>query len=290
MASSSLISTDILMCDIVPRPNAYRRVDTECVEFSELCDSIESFGVLTPILVRPIKGDKYEILSGHRRHLASKHLGLSSIPCKILRVKDELAAMIVEFATNALQLDPKPCEYARSVAAIMAKMGHTTTIHALCAAINKNPKWIQSRLTLLKLHPDLQQDVDENLLSIKAGVILSKLSKEMQLKFRNLAKEVTGKQLARLVRDQRVRAAVQQVKRGCIQRQRNYREDFSVRSKKELAKGLDDPYFVEYACSRPFSPDEARVAREVLHWVCKIDPESVKRRQQILDSRRVVDG
>lgn len=262
-------------------------VDTESEEFAELCDSIAQFGVLHPILIRP-KGDKYEILSGLHRYEASKHLGLTSIPCKILRVKDDLAAAIVEFATNAIRKDPRPCEYARAVNRILDKLGGNTKIHKLCAVINKGPVWIRDRLTLLALHPDVQKDVDANVISIKSGVILSKVGHEVQLKLRILARDLTAKQLASLIRDQRVTSAINhQLSSGCTTKQRLYPQDFTVRTKKDLSKALDDPYQVSYACSRPFSPEDARVAREVLHWVCKLDPESVIRRRQILEARKV---
>lgn len=285
-STNSIRSSDLNLNSIDHRPDAYRLVDTESEDFAELCDSISQFGVLHPILVRPVK-ERYEILSGHRRFVASRHLGLSSIPCRILPVKNELAEAIIEFATNAVRSDPKPCEYGRAVASILARLGGETKLHQLCAIVNKGPTWIRDRLTLLTLHPTIQEDVDNNRISIGAGVILSKVSHQVQLKMRNLARDLPAKKLAALVRDQRLTSVVTRTNLGCTTKQRNYQQDFTIRGKKELGKALDDPYLVEYACSEPFTPDEARVAREVLHWVCKLDPESIMRRRQQLEARRV---
>jgi ParB/RepB/Spo0J family partition protein len=287
MASTNRIaSSDLEMVEILPRQDAYRKVDTEAVDFHELCDSIEQVGVIHPIVVRP-KGDKFEILSGHRRFRACQHLGFSTLPCRILNVKDELAAAVVEFVTNAVRTDPKPCEYARAVYGILQKMGGDIRIHHLCAIINKRPEWIRDRLTLLNLETVIQEDVDADKTSIKAGVILSKLPKTTQLKFRRLAQTHTAKQLANLVRNQKVTSEVnKQLRLGCVSKQREYPKDVYPRTKKELSDALDDPYLLEYACSGSFAPNDARLVREVLLWVCQLDPEAVIRRRQILELRK----
>lgn len=274
------------MKKIVPLDDAYRKVDVEEVEFNELCDSISQHGVLHPILIRP-KGDKFEILSGHRRFRACQYLGLSSIPARIMKVNDKLAISIVEFVTNAIRTDPRPCEYARAVNRILGKLGGDTSLLQLSAIINKTPNWIRDRLTLLQLDPILQNDVDENRISIKAGVILSKLPMATQLKFRDLAQNMTAKRLAAYVRDQKLTGEVnKQLKLGCVSKQREYPKDFNPRTKNQLSKALDDPYILEYACSSSFSPEDARLVREVLLWVCCLDAESVVRRRQILELRK----
>lgn len=45
----------------------------------QLKESIESFGILTPLLVRPLKDGSYEIISGHRRKHAAQMLGLKTV-------------------------------------------------------------------------------------------------------------------------------------------------------------------------------------------------------------------
>lgn len=68
------------------------RVNPE--ELPCLVQSIQSIGVLSPIVVRP-KGDDYEILSGHRRVEASRIAGLVSVPVVIREVGDDEAVCIL---------------------------------------------------------------------------------------------------------------------------------------------------------------------------------------------------
>lgn len=61
----------------------------------EVKESIEKFGVLNPIIVRPIENEQYEIISGHNRVEISKELGKTTIPAIIKDVNDEIATLIM---------------------------------------------------------------------------------------------------------------------------------------------------------------------------------------------------
>lgn len=69
--------------------------------FDEMVDSIKSFGIIQPIIVRPLN-NKYEILAGHNRTECGKAAGLKEIPSVIIEVNDELAEDIVN-ETNLQQ-------------------------------------------------------------------------------------------------------------------------------------------------------------------------------------------
>ena len=58
-----------------------------------LADSIKEQGVVVPILVRPIKDNKYEyeIIAGHNRVQASRLAGIDEIPCNIREMDDEIS-------------------------------------------------------------------------------------------------------------------------------------------------------------------------------------------------------
>jgi len=72
---------------IDPNPQQAR---SELGNIDELMASIKSKGVLEPILVRP-KNDRYEIIAGERRYVASKRVGLKEIPAIEMVVKDNEA-------------------------------------------------------------------------------------------------------------------------------------------------------------------------------------------------------
>ena len=58
---------------------------------AELVESIKSYGVLTPIAVRRVSKNEYEILAGHRRTKACELAGRRKIPSKILELDDDMA-------------------------------------------------------------------------------------------------------------------------------------------------------------------------------------------------------
>jgi ParB family transcriptional regulator, chromosome partitioning protein len=55
---------------------------------AELCDSVRAWGVLQPILVRPIGDDRFEIVAGERRFMASERTGRATIPAVVREMSD----------------------------------------------------------------------------------------------------------------------------------------------------------------------------------------------------------
>lgn len=71
--------------------------------FDDMVTSIKEFGVLSPLLVRNIEFDKYEILSGHNRWNAAKIAGLVEVPVVVLEVESDDEAMLIVTETNLIQ-------------------------------------------------------------------------------------------------------------------------------------------------------------------------------------------
>lgn len=82
---------DISLTELVPFANHPFRV-MENAELLRLAESIRESGVLVPALARP-RGDKYELISGHRRLAACKLLGLSTIPVIVRELTDAEAVI-----------------------------------------------------------------------------------------------------------------------------------------------------------------------------------------------------
>ena len=99
---------------IDPNP---RQARNELGDIQELMISIKARGVLEPILVRP-KGDRYEIIAGERRYVASKNLGMSEIPCIEMNV-DEREAMELSLIENLQRKDLDTFEEADGLNALI---------------------------------------------------------------------------------------------------------------------------------------------------------------------------
>ena len=81
-----------------PFPNhPFKVVDDD--KMMDMVESIKEYGVLVPIIVRPVENGNYEIVSGHRRHHAAVLAGQEEIPA-IVREMDEDAAILVMVDSN----------------------------------------------------------------------------------------------------------------------------------------------------------------------------------------------
>ena len=63
-------------------------------ELQALCDSIREYGVLSPLLARPMEHG-YEIVSGHRRRAAALKLGLETLPVLVREMTDDEATILM---------------------------------------------------------------------------------------------------------------------------------------------------------------------------------------------------
>lgn len=108
---------------IKPNPNQPRRNFDEAA-LQALADSLESRGVLQPVLVRPVPGGTYELVAGERRWRASQLAGLEQIPA-LVRERDDAQALEVALIENMAREDLNPVEEARACAALVEELGLT---------------------------------------------------------------------------------------------------------------------------------------------------------------------
>ena len=85
---------NLKISDIADFPNHPFKVIVDD-EMREMSKSIEEYGVLVPVLVRPKQDGKYEMISGHRRKKASELAQKESIPCIIRELTDDEATIIM---------------------------------------------------------------------------------------------------------------------------------------------------------------------------------------------------
>ena len=104
----------ISMDRIEPNP---RQARSELGNIQELMESIKTRGILEPIIVRP-HGDKFQIIAGERRYIASKNLGLKEMPCIEMIVADE-ESMEISLIENLQRKDLDIFEEADGLKALM---------------------------------------------------------------------------------------------------------------------------------------------------------------------------
>jgi ParB family transcriptional regulator, chromosome partitioning protein len=148
--------------DLVQRNPQQPRKHFDEAELAELANSIRTHGVLQPILVRPIAGDRYEIVAGERRWRAAQRAGLHSIPA-VIRELDEVEVLEIAIVENVQRTDLNPIEEAQGFQALIDRFGRTQ--QEIADAVGKSRPHIANMLRLLSLPEDLQEMVRDGRLS-----------------------------------------------------------------------------------------------------------------------------
>jgi ParB family transcriptional regulator, chromosome partitioning protein len=119
----------------------------------ELAESIRGQGVMQPILVRPVGGDRYEVIAGERRWRAAKLAGLTEVPVLVREVADEAAA-VMALIENIQREDLNPLEEAQGLKRLTDEFGLT---HEQAAqAVGRSRSAASNLLRLLQLAEPVQ--------------------------------------------------------------------------------------------------------------------------------------
>lgn len=119
----------------------------------ELADSIAAQGVIQPIVVRPLDGERYEIIAGERRWRAAQQAGLGEIPV-VVREADEPTAVAIGLIENIQRADLNPLEEAGALERLLGEFG--LTHQQIAEAVGKSRTTITNLLRLLELNTDVK--------------------------------------------------------------------------------------------------------------------------------------
>ena len=167
-------------------------------EMKDLMDSIRLYGILTPLIVRPLPDGVYEIVSGHRRKYAAKMLGYRKVPV-IIRVLTDDDAIIGMVDSNLHREHVLPSEKAFAIKmkyeAIKRNNGRkkkggqedarpkgVRSIHILSEQTGDSAKQIQRYLKLTELMPELLEMLDNGKISFNPAYEIAFLPVNQQQK------------------------------------------------------------------------------------------------------------
>lgn len=137
------------------RPGKYQpRSHMDQASLAELAASIKEQGVMQPILVRPVEGQKYEIIAGERRWRAAQIAGLSEVPVLVRDVPDR-AALALALVENIQREDLNPLEEAQGLQRLIEEFGLTHEDAA--KAVGRSRSAVSNLLRLLQLAPPVQE-------------------------------------------------------------------------------------------------------------------------------------
>lgn len=152
-----------LPIDRIQRGRYQPRRDFEPNALQELADSIAAQGVIQPIVVRPIEGNRYEIIAGERRWRATQLTGLNDIPV-VIREVDEPTAVAIGLIENIQRADLNPLEEAAALERLLIEFN--LTHQQIAEVVGKSRTSITNLLRLLDLNPDVKRYVEQSQLEM----------------------------------------------------------------------------------------------------------------------------
>ena len=194
---------NISISELVPfKDHPFKVIDDEAM--LRTTESIAQYGVLTPLIVRPLDDGGYEIISGHRRAHAAEMAGLSEVPV-LVRDMDDDAATVLMVDSNLQRENILPSERAFAYKMKLEAMKHQgsrsdltssqvgtklRTDQVMAKELGESRNQIQRYIRLTNLVPDLLDLVDCKQISFNPAVELSYLSPEEQETFLQAMDEV----------------------------------------------------------------------------------------------------
>ncbi len=149
---------EIAMAQIEANP-AQPRTTFDDDALAELADSIRAFGVISPITLRKIDDEHYQIIAGERRWRAAKLAGLDRIPAYIKTADDEKQVQLMALIENIQREDLNAIEIALSYHKLMND--YNLTQEALSKQVGKKRATIANYVRLLKLPAEVQLGIKD---------------------------------------------------------------------------------------------------------------------------------
>ena len=160
-------------------------------EMNTLIESIQTQGVLSPLIVRPIENtDEYEVISGHRRLHAAVKAGITEVPALIYALDRDAAAIVLvdsNIHREHILLSEKAFAYKLKRDA-MAHQGRTSpqlgekslTVEKIGVETGDSKNQVLRYIRLTHLIPELLDLMDEGKIALSVGVELSYLDDQSQ--------------------------------------------------------------------------------------------------------------
>lgn len=229
---SSTVST-LPVSSIVPN-SRQPRMQFDDSTLAELAASIREFGVLQPLIVRPVGEDRYELIAGERRLRACKMAGLSEVPV-VVRSASAQAALEIALIENVQREDISAMECAIAYNKLCEEF--SLSHEEVAGRVGKSRVAVSNTLRLLKLPAALQKAVMEGDLSeghARALLMLDSPVRQAQLFERVLRDGLSVRETERLAR-----SASEEVGRSMAQRRKHQQTNPEWAS---LERGLSE-YF-----------------------------------------------
>lgn len=158
-------------------------------EMNTLIESVQTVGILSPLIVRPIEStEEYEVISGHRRLHAAVKTGITEVPALIYALdRDSAAIAVVDSNLHREHILPseKAFAYKLKMEALShqgtsRQLGEKWSVSQISESANESERQIHRYIRLTNLIPELLEFMDEGKMALSVGVELSYLDDQSQ--------------------------------------------------------------------------------------------------------------
>jgi ParB family chromosome partitioning protein len=178
------------------------RTEFDADQLLELAKSIKISGLIQPITVRSLGGNKYQLISGERRLRASKMAGVNEIPAYI-RVANDQEMLEMALVENIQRAELNAVEIAISYQRLMDECN--LTHEALSERVGKDRSTVTNYVRILKLPAQIQSSVKEGTISMghaRALAGIENLAMQLQLFRETEQKQLSVRALEALIKGQ----------------------------------------------------------------------------------------
>lgn len=173
IAPRQAVTQDIPLDRILPNPfQARRHFDN----LEELAEAMRQQGFISRLRVRPAPDEDgvFQLVFGERRLRAARLAGLATVPCDIAQHSDE-ELIEIGLAENIQRRDLAPLEEAQAFRLFIDQRGYS--IRKLAERIGKDKSYVEDRLKLLSVPPDVQAMVQQREDTVQVAREIAKLTK-----------------------------------------------------------------------------------------------------------------
>ncbi len=195
---ASINEIDIHAIEINPfQPR--KNFDEEALQ--ELAASIRQLGIIQPITVRKIDGEKFQLITGERRFRASKLAGLDTIPAYV-RVADDQAMLELALVENIQREDLDAIEVAISYQRLIDECNLTQ--ENMSDRVGKKRSTVTNYLRLLKLPAEIQAGIRQKKITMghaRALINIDDVEKQLSIYHHVIEEELSVRNIEDLVRN-----------------------------------------------------------------------------------------
>lgn len=141
-------------------------------EDDTLVSSIREYGLLQPIIIRPLSHG-FEIVAGHRRYHACRSLRWRFIACKIREMSDK-QAFEIQLTENIQRKTMDPIEEAEAFRKYVIDFGWGGVCD-LAKKIGKSEEYVSHRIQLLKLPDEIKKKISDNMINVSKAIEISSI-------------------------------------------------------------------------------------------------------------------